>query len=520
MNPAGNGSRTADESAVVTEIELKLCVPPALLRRLLAVPLLQPARRPHTRRLTATYFDTPDLDLWRQQVTLRVRREGRRWIQAVKGGGMALSGLHERVEIETVLREPVPDLAALPRHRITRILRSRKTGESLTAVFRTEITRTLRMIEPAPGVVIEVAIDRGIIRSGRRRDPVCELELELKTGPVTALFDAARLLMHSLPLALEHRSKAERGYALFLGQAALPVRAAPVNLTPEMTAVQAFRTIAATALAQIHANEFGVVRSRDPEYLHQMRVGTRRLRSAFSLFRDWLGEDANIHADALRAIARALGPARDWDVFMTETLPAVRPALIAHGAAGLLEQRCVRRRQIARRDLKKLIKSNGYMESMIVLGRWLATPEIAGAKASPGLPVRVCAAQILTLRHDRVLKRGRRLERLAPPEMHRLRIAVKQLRYAVEFFSSLYSARSMATLRDRLARLQDILGEINDAAAVAPLVRSAAADTGEEAAAAGMVIGWCEAQAARKRKALRPAWRRFRKARKPWQEQG
>jgi CHAD domain-containing protein len=133
--------------------------------------------------------------------------------------------------------------------------------------------------------------------------------------------------------------------------------------------------------------------------------------------------------------------------------------------------------------------------------------------------VRVYAARILELHHDRVLKRGRHLERLTSAELHRLRIAVKQLRYAVEFFSSLFSVRGMATLRDRLARLQDILGRINDAAAVDPLLRSATANGSDTAAAAGIVIGWCEAQAALERKALQLAWRRFRRTRKPWQEQ-
>lgn len=518
MNSGGSGLRNTGDSAVATEIELKLCVPSALLRQLLALPVLQPASRALTRRMAATYFDTPELDLRRHHIALRVRREGRRWIQAVKWGGAATSGVHERLEVETLLRDGNPDLTALPRHRITKILESRKVAESLTPVLCTEITRTLRQIEPASGVLIEVAIDRGFIRSGRRREQVCEVELELKQGPVTALFDVAHQLLLALPLTLEHRSKADRGYALFLGQAAPPAKAAPVKLAPAMTAGQAFRTIVAAALAQVHANERGVMDSRDPEYLHQMRVGTRRLRSAFSLFRDLLGDDADSHVDALRAIARGLGPARDWDVFVTETLPAVRPALAAHGAAERFESRCLRCRQSARRDLKILIKSISYKDGVLALGRWLAAREGAGEDAPWDQPARACATQILELRYARVLKRGRHVQRLMPPELHRLRIAVKQLRYAVEFFSALFSARSMATLRDRLARLQDILGRINDAAVVDPLIRSATANDSEAAKAAGIVIGWCEAQAAREHKALQPAWRRFCRARKPWRE--
>jgi len=487
------------------------------LREVLALPLLTPARGAVTRKLAATYFDTPALELSRRRIALRVRREGRHWVQAVKGEGSAASGVHQRLEIETKLSDRHPDVAVLPRHPVTRILLSKKVAKSLVPVLRTEITRSLRMLEPAPGVLIEAAIDRGVIRSGRRRAQICEIELELKSGPVSALFELAQQLAQEMPLALEHRSKAERGYELFRGKAALPAKAAPVTLTREMTAGQAFHEIASVALAQVHANEHGAIHSGDPEYLHQMRVGIRRLRSAFSLFRDVLGDAAAPHADGLQSIAGALGPARDWDVFVTETLPMVRPALLAHVAAEAFEQLCQRHRQIARINTKKTIKTISYNNAMLALGGWLAGGH-DNDNAAWRQPARAYAAQILALRHARVLRRGRHLERRTTAELHRLRIAVKQLRYATEFFSALFPARSMTTLRDRLARLQDILGRINDAAAVQPLFSTVVADDREIAAATGIVIGWCEARAAAERNALQLAWRRFRAARRPWQD--
>ncbi len=518
MTRSDSGRRQSGETTAAAEIELKMRVPPARLREVLALPLLLPERGSATRKLAATYFDTPALDLWRRRIALRVRREGRRWVQAVKSGGSVTSGVHQRLEIEGVLRDRHPDLSILPRHPITKILRSRKVAESLAPVLHTEITRSLRLLEPAPGVLIEVAIDRGFIRSGRRREQVCEIELELKSGPVTALFDLAQQLAEEMPLALEHRSKAERGYDLFRGETALPVKAAPVVLTREMTAGQAFLEIAAAALAQVHANERGVIHSKDPEYLHQMRVGIRRLRSAFSLFRDLLGDVAAPQVATLRVIAGALGPARDWDVFVTETLPMVRPALAAHVAAETFEQVCQRCRQVARANAIKSIKTITYNKSMLLLGSWLAARGSDGDNPAWQQPARSGAIRILAARHARVLKRGRHLERRTSAELHRLRIAVKQLRYATEFFSALFPARSMATLRDRLARLQDILGRINDAAAVLPLLSAAAADDREFIAAAGIVTGWCEARASAERAALQIAWRQFRAVRRPWQK--
>lgn len=512
---AGSRRKTGD-TAVATEIELKLRFPPARLREVLALPLLAPARRAVTRKLAATYFDTPALELSRQRIALRVRREGRRWVQAVKGDGSAASGVHQRLEIETTLSDRHPDVSVLPRHPVTRILQSKKVAESLVPVLRTEITRSLRMLEPAPGVLIEAAIDRGVICSGRRRQQVCEIELELKSGPVSALFDLAQQLAQAVPLSLEHRSKAERGYDLFRGAAAAPVKAAPVVLMREMTAGRCFLEIAAVALAQVHANERGVIDSKDPEYLHQMRVGIRRLRSAFSLFRDVLGDAAVPQVAALRVIADALGPARDWDVFVTETLPVVRPALAAHVAAEAFEAVCRQCRQSARNKSKNSIKSISYNKSMIALGGWLAALGNDGDNAVWRQPARDCAAQILAARHARVLKRGRRLAQRTSAELHRLRIAVKQLRYATEFFATLFPARGMAMLRDRLVLLQDILGRINDAATVQLLLNAAATDGREFIAATGIVTGWCEAQAAAERRALQMAWRRFRTARRPW----
>lgn len=516
MTRSASSRRPSGETAIATEIELKLRFAPARLRAVLALPLLLAARGAVTRKLTAIYFDTPALDLSQRRIALRVRREGRRWVQAVKGGGSTASGVHQRLEIENVLKHPHPDLSLLPRHPVSKILQSKKVAGSLVPVMRTEIMRSLRLLEPVPGVQIEVAIDSGVIRSGRRRTQVCEIELELKSGPVSALFELAQQLAQAVPLALEHRSKAERGYALFRGGASAPVKAAPVMLAREMTAGQCFLEIAAVALAQVHANERGVVESQDPEYLHQMRVGFRRLRSAFSLFRDVLGEAAVPQAAALRAIAGTLGPARDWDVLLGETLPLVRPVLAAHVAAETFEAACRKCQRSARAGLKKSIKSDNYNHTLIALGGWLATLSSDGGDAAWLQPAGDCASRILAAHHARVLKRGRHLERRTAAELHRLRIAVKQLRYATEFFSSLFPGRSMATLRDRLALLQDILGRINDAAVVRPLLSAAAGDDREFIAAAGIVTGWCEARGAAERGALQNAWRRFRTARKPW----
>ena len=506
-------------TAVTTETELKLRFSPADLREVLASPVLALPQGARTQKLAATYFDTPALDLWRRHIALRVRREDGRWIQAVKSAGAARSGVHARVEIETVLHSARPEVSGLPRHAVTRILESPGVAGALVPVARTEITRSLRLLEPAPGVLIEAAIDRGMIRSGRRRELICELELELKSGPVSALFDLAQRLAVQVPLALEHRSKAERGYALFSTQVMTPVKALPVLLTPEMTAGDAFRAIAAAALAQIHANEHGVIKSSDPEYLHQMRVGMRRMRSALTLFSELLGESVLPHAAALRAIATDLAPARDWDVLVGETLPAVAAGSTRRAVTAAFAKVCAQGRATARHRAKLSIQTTSYDSSRLALAGWLARIPPAGVTAWRE-PARVYAARVLAARHARVIQRGQHLGRLTVAELHRLRIAVKKLRYAVEFFAGLFQIKAMAVQRARLAKLQDILGRINDAAAVEPLLAAAVAAAPARAVGTADrgVRDWYQARAASRRAKLQRAWRRFRAARRPWRK--
>ncbi len=499
-------------AAPANEVELKLRVPTARLRELMASPLLRASAGARTQRLAATYYDTPDTALWRHRIALRVRREGSRWVQAIKGGGTQQSGLHSRLEYETPLRNPRPDLSALPEGPLAGLLRSSGVADALLPVLSTSITRTLRMLQPAPGVSIEAAIDRGVIRSGRRRVAVCELELELKRGPVTALFDLAQQLVAAMPLVLEHQSKAERGYALYGAGTGAPLKAAAVRLNRDMDAGEAFRAIISATLSQVQGNARGVMDSDDPEYLHQMRVGLRRLRSALDLFGVQLRDSAATHTAGLRELGGGLGAARDWDVLMTEILPQM-PASVAQALAGP----CARAWGSARRKAKNIIKTNTYNEPMLELGRWLATPRTTAAMAWRE-PVRAAAARILAVRYARVLKRGRRLSDLSPAQLHRLRIAVKKLRYAVEFFNDLFQVKAMAVQRARLAKLQDILGIINDAVAVDHLLEVASRNAREWPADAATALRlWHQQRAAAHRDRLVRVWRRFRAAPRPWQ---
>ena len=513
--------RSSRSAPAATETELKLRVPPAQWPRLLASPLLQAARAGRDIELEAVYYDTPSRALSRSRIAYRVRREGRRWVQTLKGGGSESSGLHTRIEVDALLDDAVPQPQQLPRNALTALLREVLAGETLQPVLQTRIRRHLRVITPGRGIRIEVAFDRGTISSGGRRETVSELELELKAGPVEALFDLASALVAAHGLTLEHRSKAARGYALLDTAPAQPVKAQAPVIDRTMDAAALSRAVIATTLAQVQANSHGVLCHDDPEFLHQMRVGLRRLRCALDLFAPQMAGALEHEAAALRVIGGGLGEARDWDVLIGEILPQVFAQAAPGSAAARLWLACTTVRDRARRKTNNIIKSISYSQSMLALGRHHA---VLPAPVS-GRSARRIAADILDACHARVLKRGKHLRRQDDEALHRLRIAVKKLRYAVEFFAGLFDASAMQAQRAALTRLQDILGHINDAAVTAPRLEQARRQFLRDGrkqqrrwpqSAAQAVLEWQQALAAAQRKKLAAAWRRFEKAPQYW----
>ncbi len=494
------------------EVELKLLVPRKAVARLLRHPALAKGARAVRSRLRSMYYDTPALDLQRHGQTLRVRREGRRWVQTIKGDGEVRGGLHRRAELERAIDGPAPRVAELSG--LGGVLASPRVRAQLRPLFTTDFLRTRRLLQPQPGVRIEASMDRGFIRSGNRRAEVSELELELKAGAPHHLYDLAVRLADAVPLAISNRSKAERGYALALGTTDSPVRASAAALGQTMSVHDAFRAVLWRGLSHLQGNEGGMAESRDIEYLHQMRVAVRRLRSAIGIFKPLYPDEALSAArNDLKWLASELGPARDWDVFATETLPAI--VRDGHGFDGL-EAQCERTRRAAHRRARGALRSDRYLRFTLALAAWLSQEDWRRglderAMTALDAPVPDYANRVLRKRYKRARRKGRGLERLSARELHRLRIAIKKLRYAADFFSGLYEAAAVRAMSKRLSRLQDILGAINDAAMATRLAEQAGG-----ADARRLVLRWRRDRDASLRRDLKRAWREFRATRTFW----
>lgn len=509
-----------------SEIELKLAAGPRTLERLAREPRLGAARGARE-RLLAVYYDTPRFALWRRGIALRVRRERGRWIQCAKGGGTVIAGLHRRSEIERPVAGAQPDLAALAGEPLgERIVRA--IGKAaLVPVFRVELTRTRRQSLPAPGQAIEASLDRGAIIAAGRRQPVCELELELEQGSPRSLYELALSLSGRYRLRVESRSKAERGYELAGASRPQPARRPMAVIAPRMSASDAFGAACAACLEHLQANARGAARGEDPEYLHQARVALRRLRAVLGAFAPlFTAAQIEPRIAAARALARALGPARDWDVFAEATLALVMRQFPGNRGLAALERGAARLRGEAQRAARRVIASRRFERFVLETGAWLASEPWLG-DASPAArrawqaPVRAHASEVLERYHRRVLKRGRGISGLALAKLHRLRIAAKKLRYALGFFAALYPRKRLQPMAAALARLQDLLGAINDCATAPALIEAAAAAArGPLRREARMIAShWNGAMLAERRRELKRAWKALRACERFWRRE-
>src|SRR5215813_8110857 len=268
------------------ELELKLELPPASLRQLGKLSFVRKGKaRPRRTSEVSVYFDTPKQKLRKHGVMLRVRRIGERYIQTIKAGGNG--SLFDRDEWEAEIAGPEPDLDLAAGTALEPLI-GRKLRRKLRPVFETRVSRTVYPIADKQRE-IELTVDRGKIDAGDRSVPLCELELELARGDQTELFRIARELAGVLPAQLAFKSKAERGYALIEQAQDAPVKSARVHLAPGMNTRTAFAAIARACLKQTVGNEPALLKG-NPEAVHQMRIGVRRLRAAISLHGELLGD--------------------------------------------------------------------------------------------------------------------------------------------------------------------------------------------------------------------------------------
>ena len=218
------------------ECEIKLSLDAASAGQIKKLPLLRAAggAKPVEREHVDRYFDSADLTLWQHGFALRVRSEGTRHVQTLKGGGSVVAGLHRRVELESEVASDEPDLALFARQlRDALPALAKQLGEHALPLEQVFVNRTRRaawMLALPDGAQVECALDTGELQRGDRTVPVRELELEMKEGDPARLYDLARQVHEAVPVRIENVSKDERGYALAGAVAPRAVKASAVTL--------------------------------------------------------------------------------------------------------------------------------------------------------------------------------------------------------------------------------------------------------------------------------------------------
>ena len=495
----------ADDSAASTqEIELKLALPTSdplgLSRRLARTSLL--ARRKATRtRLHNVYYDTPEQILREQQVALRIRRKGNsakpQWLQTLKTGGHGGSALSTRGEWEST----VPG-AALDKHVLrtttpwARIDPDGSVFSALRPRFETDFERTSWSVRRRDGSVVEVALDIGHVNAGGKSAPICELELELLSGQPHALFEIAQQIARViavLPLGL---SKSERGYALARNALDTPVQASPPALAPHLPLAEAAGLVLGEMFHQFTANLNAMRVSDEPEVVHQARVGWRRFRSAWRLFKSSLGGAEPPDWQVLKPLMTFVGELRNLDVASTETLPPLAQAF-AEGEISRIQaweamtQALLYAGGLLRKSVRYALEDPAVGANLLATMQWIealqAPPATDRALVKPEPALREWARRRIGRLNDRL---GLALKQAdSPQSQHRARILSKRLRYNIEALRTLLPKKHTRHRYKRALRLQDGIGAARDLMLASVLASKVEADRGLVEFLRGVALG-------------------------------
>jgi triphosphatase len=486
-----------------TEIELKLRLSPKTAAQLANHPLIA-GIKPQRQHLLNTYYDTPALDLQQRRIALRFRKKGWQWLLTVKSAEPASGGLAVRNEWETAATPGHFDFSHVDNPELRAFLDA--AIPKLEPVFTTDFHRLLWQI-PFGGSRIEIAVDRGSVESRGRKQPICELELELLDGDTADIFGLTRKLQENFWLQPAIESKAERGYALFHNTPKKPFRATKIAVSPEQTPVNAFKTIALGCLEQFQRNEAGLLDKDDPEFIHQARVALRRLRSAIKLFAPVLPADfVAAYGQAWQTLGGALGDARNWDVFSAETLPPIAAAFPSNRAVQRLKREGARRAKLARKRIADVISMAEYPQLLLAF-----TAAVHSLEDTQDISLAAFARDRLTARARQARRLASRHAELTAEERHRMRICFKKLRYVLEFFNPLLPKARLKPYLAALAQLQDQLGLVNDQVTAELLIHEVV-NAGE----VGPVHGWVAGRHALLIQALPEALATWLAQRSPW----
>ncbi len=506
---------------------LRLLVPegasPGVIGILRHAPLVvQHARnRGTTRRIDSLYYDTEDRGLFAAQMCLRVHRQGKRFIQTLKplaAHGRPGAGPAAGASWQAPSDNASPDLDLFAGIQALEPLRQSLSAVPLVKMFETRRRRQLQRLE-LPTAQVDIAFDEGMIEAATGQRRFREIGLLLQSGDAGALYDIAMRLLELAPVQVGCVSVARRGYALACGIAIKAEKAAASTLTAASAVDDMIAAVLDGCRSHLQANHAVAGEGCHPDGVHQMRVALRRMRSAFSLLHRELPSPTmrSLGAEAKWA-ADALGPARAWDVFLMTTLTGPEAVGKAGSDFDGLREVSQGPRAAAYASVRELLDAPRYTAFQLSLGQCIARRSWRNEMERDGLgvlaePASMMAVRILARLRRRACKQGTGFRRLSATGRHELRITLKKLRYATEFFLPLFGdPLPVPRYLRRLGRLQEALGLDQDAATTQPLLDELGqlSQSPGMHRAIGVVIGWQARDGMAGGERLAGRWRRFK----------
>ena len=273
---------------MANEIELKLRIDESSAHLLNSHPAITEhlIEAPWTRKLVSIYYDTPDLALLDAGLNLRVRSMAGGWFQAIKSTGQSVGGLHQRLEWEDLLSTNAPDFNKITEPHLANIFADPKLRDALDPVFIVDVVRTDWLLKYPDGSVIEISVDIGDLRSSTATAcehirPIQELEIELKQGKTSHLFDLALALQQDIPMSIENGSKAQMGYHYLRPQPLIKTHAQAMNIKrykePPTT-----KQIMQEALTSMQDNQEILKKVNHTPAIYHMKLANSRLASALA----------------------------------------------------------------------------------------------------------------------------------------------------------------------------------------------------------------------------------------------
>lgn len=494
-------------AAATATLSLECALAPEAAARLLRHPALAPRRlgRPRAAAATVVFHDTAEGTLAQAGLALAVEPRGRgavqRLVRSLPADGAAEPARPLPVLAETRLARPVPDPAPL-----ADLL---PKGHALLAVA----AAVGRRVSLALAGEASLTLFAGSLRAVAAERPFARLLLALPAARAAEGFDLLRALAADRPLLVPATTLAEEARALALGVPARPLWQGGPDLAGAATVEDgARRAIGQLTLALLAAAPIAAA-GNDPEGVHQVRVAIRRLRTALTLFRPAI-DCAEIAAlkDRLGTLARTLGPARDWDIFLGGTLAEIRAAFAQEAAIAALGRAAEAARADAYRAVRAALAAPEFrllaldLAAAVTARPWHGRGDTAAEAAAP---LEGFADATLARLHRRLLRAGEGFAGLEIEALHALRLKAKRLRYAGELFGALFPGKKRRRFQKALAALQDALGHLNDTAVAAALMRALGGRGKERAFAAGVVQGWVAAKAQHARETAAEAWAEF-----------